>query len=327
MAGYRRNFLVGVTMIGALVVLAWMIIKFSGRTALYFAEAQFPVSFVTERADGVVEGSPVLYRGVGVGRVTRVRLDAAEGVLIDAQIDAKPELPANVEGRIRSQSLVGPQAALSLELVDRAPAGRLSAGQQLRARYMGSEFLPPEFVTLATELRETVTQFRKSNVVTDLDQAVQKAAKMLDSIQTLVDDPKMREDIRASIANLRSASESATRIGTNLEKFSGNLDTMSQDASATLTQARAALTKTEDHINSLAEQIAGRLEQTSKLLDHFQSISAKIDAGEGTAGLFVNDPRLYESLVDTSRELNTTVADMKRLVEQWEQEGVTMKLK
>ena len=36
---------------------------------------------------------------------------------------------------------------------------------------------------------------------------------------------------------------------------------------------------------------------------------------------------LYESLLDTSRELNMTIKDFKRLVEQWEQEGVSFKLK
>jgi len=43
--------------------------------------------------------------------------------------------------------------------------------------------------------------------------------------------------------------------------------------------------------------------------------------------MLVNDPRLYESLADTTRQLNATVSDLRRLLEQWEQEGVTMKLK
>jgi hypothetical protein len=41
----------------------------------------------------------------------------------------------------------------------------------------------------------------------------------------------------------------------------------------------------------------------------------------------MNDPKLYQSLVETTMELNATVKDLHRLVEQWEQEGVTLKLK
>ena len=62
-------------------------------------------------------------------------------------------------------------------------------------------------------------------------------------------------------------------------------------------------------------------------MDQFQSIAEKVEKGQGTAGALVNDPKLYESLVDTSRELNLTIKDLQRLVQQWEQEGVTLKLK
>ena len=55
-------------------------------------------------------------------------------------------------------------------------------------------------------------------------------------------------------------------------------------------------------------------------------LSSKIDQNQGTAGKFVNDPRLYEAMVDTAREMRATVSDLRRLVQQWEQEGVQLKL-
>jgi hypothetical protein len=67
--------------------------------------------------------------------------------------------------------------------------------------------------------------------------------------------------------------------------------------------------------------------QVSKSLDSIQAITGKVNAGEGTAGMLVNDPKLYQSLVENSRELNLTITDLRRLVDQWEQEGVTLKLK
>ena len=41
----------------------------------------------------------------------------------------------------------------------------------------------------------------------------------------------------------------------------------------------------------------------------------------------VNDPKLYQSLVDSARELNLTIVDLRRLIDQWEQEGASIKLK
>src|SRR5687767_10490652 len=108
MSSYRKNFLVGVTVLGGLVVLGWMILKFSGQSARLFAEKQIAVHFVVPRADGLAEGSPVLYRGVDVGQVTKVsRAENQREVIVDAAIDEQPPLPANIEGVIRLQALLG----------------------------------------------------------------------------------------------------------------------------------------------------------------------------------------------------------------------------
>jgi len=79
-------------------------------------------------------------------------------------------------------------------------------------------------------------------------------------------------------------------------------------------------------MDTTARNINGRIEQVGKLLEQFQTIAARVDKGEGTAGMLVRDPRLYESLVATAGQLNLMMTDLRRLVQQWEQEGVSMKL-
>jgi len=69
---------------------------------------------------------------------------------------------------------------------------------------------------------------------------------------------------------------------------------------------------------------AGKL---GNVLDRLDSVANKIDQGKGTAGLLVNDARLYQGLVDTSKDLNLTIKDLQRVVQQWEQEGIALKLK
>ena len=114
-------------------------------------------------------------------------------------------------------------------------------------------------------------------------------------------------------------SETANRTGAKLEKFSDNLDKLGNNANATLS-------KTQAHIDSLAKQMDDRMVQVARLLDQFQSIASKVEQGKGTASMLLNDTKLYDSLVDTSRELNVTITDLKLLVKQWTQEGVYIKL-
>ena len=327
MSPYRRNILVGVVVLGAMLFLAWMIIKFGDRPAKLFAEPAMPITFTGARADGVSEGSPILFQGVNVGRVLNVkRSDDGRGVVIEAQVDIKPPLPSNVEGRIVAQSLLGAGSAISLQLIGPEPTGQLAEKASLKAHYVGLDVLPPEFATLAAELRQTAIQLRESRIIEHLDQQVAKAGQVMDSVKSLLDDQQMRADLKASLANVRTATETANRIGTNLEKVSTELEKLTVDARGTVGQAKVTLTKADEQIADITKQVGQRLTQVAKLLDSFQSITAKIDDGKGTAGALVNDPRLYESLVQTSRELNATIADLKRLVEQWEQEGISFKL-
>ena len=52
MSNYRRNVLVGVTVLASMVMLGWMILRFGGSLGAPFAGKTMPVRFVTERADG-----------------------------------------------------------------------------------------------------------------------------------------------------------------------------------------------------------------------------------------------------------------------------------
>jgi phospholipid/cholesterol/gamma-HCH transport system substrate-binding protein len=314
MSAYRRNVLVGAMVLGALVILGWMLIQFGGRIVSPFAPATIPVRFVSDRADGISNGSPVVYRGVTVGRVERVTRDVDQlRILIDAALDKQPPLPGNVRAIIRSQGLVGAGALIVLELTDAQPAGTLQPGQTIPTEWVGLDLLPPEFAELATELRLTARQFRESNLVAHVDEQIAKVGRLVDSLQQIADDQQLRDDLKTSLANLRRTTEKADRIATNLEQFSTDVNELTRDTSRAIVD--------------ISRQTSDRLQQASKLLDQFQAIAEKINKGQGTAGAIVNDPRLYESLVLTARELSATILDLRRLLEQWEQEGVSLKMK
>ncbi|MCC7350462.1 MAG: MCE family protein [Phycisphaerales bacterium] len=326
MSSYKKNLIVGITVLGSLILLGVMILKFGDAPARLFVEPQFTIRIIADRADGINAGSPVLYRGVNVGRVSAVTIaDNQRDIIIDARIDQKWPIPGNVSAVIRTQGLIGSGAALVLETNE--PSGpHLADNQQLHATFVGLDVLPPAFTELAADLKLTSKQFRESNLVIHLDQAVQtvqqqlvKVGQILDNVQTIVGDETMRDNIRVAVANVRTATETANRIGATLEQTSAKLNDLT-------TQAQGTIQKTEGHIDQLAKDVSGRIEQVAKLLETFQSIADKVNTGQGTAGLLLNDPKLYQGLVEISQQLSATMFDLKRLVEQWEQEGMTLKL-
>jgi phospholipid/cholesterol/gamma-HCH transport system substrate-binding protein len=328
MTPYRRNVAVGAVVLGGLIILGWMLIQFGGRIVTPFAPESITIYFLTDRADGISNGSAVQYRGVIVGRAEKItRADDQLHVMIQAALDARPPLPANVKAIIRSQGLIGAGASVVLETVDPTPQGTLKSGQTIETKFVGLDILPPEFAQLAAELRTTAQQFRESQIVPHLDEQVTKIGKVVDALDQIVADPQSQQNIRESLNNIRTVTERANKIADSLEKFSGDLQTVSTNANDTLSDTRATIVKTQEQILALSKQTSDRMQQLSKLLDQFQEVAEKVNKGQGTAGALVNDPRLYESLVDSARTLNATVSDLQRLVQQWEQEGVTLKLK
>jgi phospholipid/cholesterol/gamma-HCH transport system substrate-binding protein len=314
-------------MLVALVALGWMIVKFGGGPATWFTAPQMTVRFVADRADGIADGSNIFYRGVVVGRIVSTELgDPKRPVIIQGLINRDPILPGNVFGAIKTNSVLGAGASIDLLQTDPVPAGALKNGAELRATYVGSSFIPPEVAQLADELKATARELRESGLIQHVRETVVKVGTLADSLNTFVSDKEMRDNLTTTVANLRTASDNATRISTNLEKFSVSLNDMSADASATIKNANAAVTKVSGNVDDLTKQVNDRLLQSAKLLDSVNSIAAKIDAGKGTAGLLVNDPKLYDSLVDTARQLNLTIADLQRLVNQWETEGAYFRL-
>lgn len=340
MATYRKNIAVGLTMLVALGLLGAMILMFGDAPAGLFRSRQVRVLFLAESAEGIVNGSPILYRGVNVGKVDKVELsNDSAGVAIHGSISHGNKLPANVVGTVQS-SLIGGNAALSLRLNGEAPSGELQNGATVTVKQGGANLIPPEFADLAkrlselsTRLQTTVDDFNNAKVINKLSstidtvqKTVSKVGDVADEARKLLADEKSREDIKQSIANFRAVSENAKVVVKNLETFSVKLNKVTEDADKLTTDATAVINKTGTRVDDLSKQLGQRLEQVATVLERFQSISDKLDKGDGTAGKLINDPKLYEALLGTSQELNLTVKDLRRLVEQWEQEGVSVKL-
>jgi ABC-type transporter Mla subunit MlaD len=354
MTHYRKNLFVGITVLVALILLGWMILRFSDAPFRLFAKDQMPVLFEAATAEGVSEGTPVYYLGVNVGRVARVaRTPDLKGVEIHGLLD--PPIPANVEGRIRTQ-IFGGAAAISLVLVPVSgpeppegtdPAPRAATGPvtqpspvqpysslapnaRIRAVFVGLDILPKEYSDLSMELRLTAIQFRESRVIPKMAAAVDtfttnmdKAGQLIENLNKVVDNEQSRRNIEEAIANFKKTSETATRIAANFEKLSTKADTRLDELA---NSGQKLLSTTEKRIDETASQLADRLAQVARILDNVQSLTQKVNEGQGTAAMLLNDPVLYENLLDTSRQLNITISTLKRVLDQWEQEGVPFKL-
>lgn len=335
MSPRTRNVSVGVVVLLAMFVLVWMIVRFGAYMALPFRPEQIAVTFTAERGDGLGEGSAINYKGIPVGRIISVDRDPkTDEIIIKATLDKDPPLPANVVADIVFSSPLGGVSSLDLRVKPAGkPEGVLASGAQLKAYYLGSTFLPPEFAELARNFNESVRQFndahlidKVSRTVDTTNEAIVKAGKVIDGVSDLVNDPKMKEDLRKSLEAIHAASDNAREISDRINAISQRMDSIIDNTDKAIASAKGTFDVSQKRIDELSSLTAQQLVKVSQILDNVNDISGKINKGTGTAGALVNDPRLYQALVDSTRELNGTLSDLRRLAQQWEQEGITLKL-
>jgi phospholipid/cholesterol/gamma-HCH transport system substrate-binding protein len=311
MSSYQRNVIVGAVVLVGLGMLAWMILQFANKAASFFLTSGTKITLNAPRAEGIADGSPVTYKGVNVGRVTGVRRvlnpksPGGEDIIIDALIKADPPLPANLHGRIKQTSLLGGSSQIALEPVEVRPStgpangsvatrvGTLAENANLQADFV------PDIASLGDNIRDLTV-----------------------SIQDIIGDPKVKDNIKVSLANIRATTESAATLGKKLESLSDKFDKGIDNANGTMTDMRATVKDVRGEIKRMSDSLNQRLQQVAESLQHVQSIAAKLDIGEGTAGKLINDEKLYQNLSETAEELNLMVKDMRRLIQQWEQEGI-----
>jgi phospholipid/cholesterol/gamma-HCH transport system substrate-binding protein len=319
MSAYQRNVLVGVVVLVGLGMLAWMVLQFANKAASFFLTSGTKITLTAARAEGVADGSPITYKGVGVGRVTGVRRVASkvggEDIVIDALIQADPPLPADLHGRIKQQSLLG--ASATIELMPNPSATTQNAS-------LAEQRLLKEGDQLEADAGSDIASLTDS--IGELSTGVQE---MVASINQVIGDPKVQEDIKVSLANARETLENANRVSQRLEKLGESLQKTADEAGATMSDVRVTVkdvrgtvSDARGDIKKMSDNLNQRIEQLAASLQHVQSVAQKIDQGNGTAGKLVNDPKLYESLADTAAELNLMVKDMRRVIQQWEQEGI-----
>ena len=157
----------------------------------------------------------------------------------------------------------------------------------------------------------------------------EKAENLLSSLDTMVTvlqsvfNSETRKNINASFVSIQSTL-------TNLESTSYNLDTLVYGQRKRLERIMFNIEsittnfrKNDEKISNVLSNfslisdtlakanIAGTLANVNNVLSSVEAISEKINKGEGSIGLLVNDQKLYDNLNNSAAQLNALIEDMK----------------
>jgi ABC-type transporter Mla subunit MlaD len=166
---------------------------------------------------------------------------------------------------------------------------------------------------------------------------VVKLNKSVDYINGILADPKLPENISAVMRNLAESSATLKKVleevnssfGVAAGKIGGAADAFTNTmknadpAIANIGSAAKSAERTLDAAQGKIAQIADDLSKTLKTLD---AAIVAISAGDGTTGKLAKDPKLYDGLVDLTNSLKATTEELNKLIHQWKNDGVPLKV-
>lgn len=341
-----RNLLVGVFVASSFVVLGVLMTWF-GEAPSWLGGSEWELRITdVDELSGVSEGSPVHLSGVEIGRVKHLEFaDPARpglGVVIVAGIKNLYHIPSNVVAHVYGPTLGVGGGHIEIMVTsgtDVPPLDRQAAEIPGEMRSVIGELISKEVVNsveemirnianlakaaepVATNLRELLERRTVEEVGTlgaaaggmsaNLSTVVERLDDLIIHINAVLGDASVQEDLKTVVRDLKTASGDLKETMVLLRSESRRLGENLNDA----------VDRTQENLGQSFIRLNGVLERLDQSASSLASIFGRIESGDGTLGLLVRDPRLYESAVLTFDGLNILIATVQRIAGKIEEDG------
>lgn len=319
-----NDFVVGLTVLlgAALIIAATLWVKQADlRNRKETASARF------RDVGNVRVGATVVLRGVRAGRIERIELGKSGWVEVTMGLDPEVTLPRDPVVLLNESSLFGEwQATITEESA--IPRDEVVTRQIAESRLAGGDMLPgatlPDIAQLtavagriagdvasvagrfevafddqaARELRSSIKNF--ATLSATLQQTVRAQSQNLDALSG---------DLRLGMNRLASSAETVQRVAQRIDSSTatGEVRRIVDDVAT----AAAQLKEASNEIRAMSKQLSKSQGRLESVLTSTDSVITKINTGQGTVGLLVNDPRMYRNTDSLLTELRSLVADFK----------------
>ncbi len=250
-----------------------------------------------ENARGMVVGNAVRINGVNVGSVQEVRLDPSTNlVLISMRLDSEIVVP---QGSYTSITGIDALSAVQLTIHPGPPGN------------------PP------VERGGSIPSEPAPDLLGDLTDRAPMLVDRIDSVlvglnATLGDTRGIIEpesDLRLMLTSLRGSANALESLmkgeRARISRILANVDTLSASLGEVAGNTNDSLAVSLGQLNSVLARLDRNMAQLETTMTGLDTIVGRIERGEGTLGMLVNDPSLYHNMDSTLQNMNALLIDFK----------------
>lgn len=278
-------------------------------------------------------GNAVVIRGVRAGRIEALELEPTGWVHVRMSLDRAMQLPTEPVVLLNESSLFGEWQATITSRSTLPHDEKVQA--EVAESVGGGSVLPGATLPDIAKLTAVAGQIAGdvANVAGRVEVAFDDSAarELRFSIRNFADlSATLARTVRSHAGDLDTLSRglgdavaSLNRTATSAERMAARMDTSTASGEVRqivddVMHAAAELHQTTAQIRALSQQLARSQGRLDTFLANGDSVLLKINSGQGSLGLLVNDPSLYrnsDSLLTQLRELVTDIrANPKKYV-------------
>jgi phospholipid/cholesterol/gamma-HCH transport system substrate-binding protein len=254
-----------------------------------------------DNVDGLTTSKPVLVNGYQIGHVSKMYLLDNGKIRTEFKIKSEYEIPSNTIARIVNESILGSKVIV------------FNLGNSKTYANDGD----PLQSDVQANLMEKVEPLQKKveNLVVKLD-------SVLSAVNTALDD-EFQRDFKTSLRSISVSLNNMEKITNDVEKLMGserirlakimqNLESITDNFKNNNGKLNSILANLDNLSEDLSKsEIKATIDNANKAMQDVQAITDKINKGEGSIGLLVNDDKLYNNLTNASENLDKLIYDLK----------------
>ena len=292
---FSNEIKVGLTIIGATVIFILGVRYFED---LPLFDSTYDLVAEFDNAGGLIGGNIVRVNGVAVGSVQDVYISETTGkVMVEFHVD--PNIPVT-EG---SYATIGGFDALGVVRMDLTlgpgDAPKIQEGGMVAAGTAGD--LMADLSAPAPEMLEDV-----GAVVDQLNGVLAQANTMLSAPES-----DFRQTLNAARGSVEQIEELLTSERDRIASILANTDSLTADLNAALGDDGEAVSELMAQMEETMAKLNEDLEQFQETNEQLTELLQKLNEGEGTLGLLINDPSMYHRMDSTLSGLNGLIADFQ----------------
>ncbi len=295
---------IGILVVICLTLLIWGINFLKGRD-IFRTEKVFYARY--KNVGGLTATTIVTLNGLKVGYVREIYFaeDLSGDLIVKIAIHNEFPLPTGTSAEIASSDLLGSKVV------------KLNLGKSNIILHANDTLATKMEADIIQQVNEQIAPIKAKaeRMIENLDSIVSSVSKILNS-DTQHNISESFRQINQTMKNLEKISGNLNNVVTDQKKNLASTISNLNDVTGNLKTNSGKLGHIMDNFSSFSDSLTkmelnSTLDRINGSILNLQTILSKIDTTNGTLGLLVNDPGLYQNLNRTSESLNRLLVDFR----------------